>query len=267
MAEDRDSVTPVAATLWGLGRTLSYEHAEFECTRVDLDPLHPDRSVTNLVEELMANSADDEVAWRTDARYIAELKPYSPQLSRDEISTSADQQTFRLEVGTPGMLDRLTLRPSHLPTLGANDVEIAVDHAGVNFVDIMKAMGFSFNAGGESKSTLLGGEYAGRIVALGSAVRGLDIGQDVLAVAPASFASHVVAPADLVQPRPRTLSSEQAATIPLVFMTAWHALCEIGRLGPGERILIHSAAGGTGLAAVRLAQRIGAELFATAGSE
>src|SRR5262249_19829521 len=71
---------------------------------------------------------------------------------------------------------------------------------------------------------------------------------------------------DLVFPKPPQLSDAEAATIPIAFATAYYALHEVGRLQPGERVLIHSAATGTGLAAVPLAQRAGAQVFATAGS-
>lgn len=256
---------PTHGALWGLGRTLCYEHGEFCCTRVDLDPASFGGSVAPLLDELMADSSEDEIGFRDGKRYVAELRPYLPASSQEEISIPPGDEPFRLEVATPGLLDQLALRPCEPMAVGPDDVRVVIDHAGLNFIDVMKAMGVY--PGSEATGILLGGECAGRIVMRGSNVESLQVGQQVVVASPGHFASQVVVPASLVRPRPSQLSSRQASTIPLVFMTAWHALYDLGRLQRGDRILIHSAAGGTGLAAIQLARRVGAEIFATAGSE
>ena len=112
----------------------------------------------------------------------------------------------------------------------------------------------------------LGAECSGRITALGEGVHELHVGDAVLAVAGFAFGSHVVTRAELVAIKPPRLSFEEAATLPIAFLTASYALEYLGRLGPGESVLIHSASGGVGLAAIQLARRVGAEVFATAGT-
>ena len=112
----------------------------------------------------------------------------------------------------------------------------------------------------------LGEEVVGRVVRRGEGVQALCVGQPVLGLAPASFGAYTTTRADLVVPRPSTLDPRAAATVPVAFLTAWYSLYELARLQPGERVLVHSAAGGTGLAAVQLAQRVGAEVLATAGT-
>ena len=92
------------------------------------------------------------------------------------------------------------------------------------------------------------------------------MGDEVLAVAGGSFASHVVAKAEFVQPRPAGMSAEEGAAFPIAYLTAEFCLGQLAGMRAGERVLIHAAAGGVGMAAVRLAQRAGAEVFATAGS-
>jgi NADPH:quinone reductase-like Zn-dependent oxidoreductase/aryl carrier-like protein len=106
----------------------------------------------------------------------------------------------------------------------------------------------------------------GRVTAVGSAVTGVAVGDPVIALAPRCFGTHALADARLVLPWPARLSAVEAATVPLAFSTAHYALAHVARLSRGERVLIHAAAGGVGLAAVQLAQRAGAEIFATAGS-
>ncbi|MEZ4271522.1 MAG: SDR family NAD(P)-dependent oxidoreductase [Myxococcota bacterium] len=178
------------------------------------------------------------------------------------MSVPASEQPFRLVIDRPGVLDSLTLRPLDPPTPGPGEVAISVHHAALNFRDVMVAMGF-FSSGVEQG---LGGECTGEIVALGPDVTDRHVGQVVVALAPFSLGHTVTTWAAWTAPIPAGLGSAEAAGLPTVFATAWHALIDIARLSSGQSILIHSAAGGTGLAAVQLAQRAGATVFATAGT-
>ena len=109
-----------------------------------------------------------------------------------------------------------------------------------------------------------GGECAGEIVAVGAGVTGLNIGDPVIAMAPGSFSKYVTVGTRSVTPKPENLSFEQAASIPANFLTAYYALHHVAKITAGDRVLIHAAAGGTGMAAVQIAQAAGAEVFATA---
>src|SRR5579863_583786 len=111
-----------------------------------------------------------------------------------------------------------------------------------------------------------GAECAGTIAATGEGVHDLRPGDEVMAIASGSFSAFVTADARAVIPKPAALNFGQAATIPIAFLTAYYSLNQLARLSKGERVLIHAAAGGVGLAAVQIAQRAGAEIFATAGS-
>ena len=106
----------------------------------------------------------------------------------------------------------------------------------------------------------------GRVAALGEGAADFPIGTEVMAVVPGGFSSFLTVSSDRVVPIPENLGAYAAATIPSAFVTAYYALCTLGRISAGDRVLIHAAAGGVGLAAVQLAQRAGAEIFATAGS-
>ncbi len=111
-----------------------------------------------------------------------------------------------------------------------------------------------------------GAECSGTISAVGSGVTDMKIGDEVIAVANGSFSAFTTADARAVVPKPPAFSFGQAATIPIAFLTAYYSLHHLAKLSRGERVLIHAAAGGVGLAAVQLAQHAGAEIFATAGS-
>jgi NADPH:quinone reductase-like Zn-dependent oxidoreductase len=131
----------------------------------------------------------------------------------------------------------------------------------LNFKDILNALGTYPGEAGP-----LGLECAGRIVALGEGVKSFAISEEVIALASDSFSSLVTTSAEVVVKKPEGLSFEEAATIPVAFLTAYYALHHLAKSAAGERILIHAAAGGVGMAAVQLAQRAGAVIFATAGS-
>src|SRR5262249_1295322 len=148
------------------------------------------------------------------------------------------------------------LRATERRAPGPGEVQIAVEAAGLNFLDVLLALGVMPNdLPGTSNTPLVpGGECAGRIVAVGEGVTDLAVGEPVIARTASAFASHVTTKATLVLPRPRGLSAIEAAAIPVASLTAWYALDEVARLKPGERVLIHAATGGVGLAAVQWAQ-------------
>ena len=111
-------------------------------------------------------------------------------------------------------------------------------------------------------------EAAGVVTRVGEAVDEYSVGDPVIASLPGSFSSHVTVPVDsLFAVQQSTIPSpSDAATIPVVYMTAYYALHDLARLSTGEKVLIHAAAGGVGLAAIQVARWLGAEIFATAGS-
>ena len=137
-----------------------------------------------------------------------------------------------------------------------------VEASGLNFRDVLNALGMYPGDAGP-----LGGECAGTVVAVGPGVSDLRVGDAVMGLAFGSLASFVTTPAALLVRKPAALTFVEAATIPSAFMTAHHALDTLARLGAGDRVLIHAATGGVGLAALQIAQRAGAEVFATAGSD
>ncbi len=150
----------------------------------------------------------------------------------------------------------------------SNEVEIEIAAAGLNFMDLMLAMGMLPPEVTDGPARNLPGlECAGRVVAVGDGVSDFAVGDEVITAAmPGNLATHIIADARFVAPKPRHLTFEQAATIPIAFFTAFYSLHTLGQLQPGERVLIHSATGGVGLAAVQLALKAGAIVFATAGS-
>ena len=260
---------PVAlaqAPLWGLGRVTANEHPHFRCTLIDLDPAGESRAGDALAQELSADDAEQEIALRGHSRHVTRLvrAPQSAMPVAVRTPVRARKPPFALEATRPGVLDSLALREMKRRKPGPGDVEIEVHAAGLNFRDVMKAMGLYPDEDGND--LWLGDECAGRVVRVGRSVDSLRVGDDVVAISPGTLRSFVTVPATQVRRKPAHFSFEEAATIPIVFLTVIYALKHLAQLSRGERILIHAAAGGVGLAAVQVAQHVGAEIFATAGS-
>src|SRR5271168_861931 len=162
--------------------------------------------------------------------------------------------------GGPGVL-AVEERPD--PDLGPGEVRIAVAAAGVNFADVMARMGLYPDA--PKTPCVVGYEVAGTVLELGEGVHGLSPGQRVVASTQfGGYASQVAVPAGDVIALPDELTFEQGASIPVNYGTAWAGLIGYGNLQPGERVLIHSAGGGVGIAATQIAKRHGAEVYGTA---
>lgn len=259
------SLSVAQAPLWGLGRVLAHEHPELKCSLVDLNGVPASTETDSLLAELLADSTEDQVAFRDGTRYVARLIKQKSDSSTTHPLLSANGRPYRLSSSQLGVLDKLHFQMAMRQPPQPDEVEIEVRAAGLNFLDVLAAMGIRPDM--PEGALRFGGECTGIISAIGSEVTELAIGDEVLAIAEGSFGSHVTAPAAYVVPKPSNLSFAEAATIPIGFMTAHYALQELARLRAGERVLIHSATGGTGLAAVKIAQVVGAELFATAGNE
>ncbi|MGW5441845.1 SDR family NAD(P)-dependent oxidoreductase [Streptomyces asiaticus] len=265
-----DPADPGQSALRGLLRVLALEHPELRATFVDTDPAAPDRLADTLAAELLADGPEDEIALRDGARYTAELD-HAP-LTDTERTTAAARTVrcgtdgFRLRAGRLGDLGSLELTTHPRRPPGPGEVELRVLAAGLNFRDVLTAMGLL--PGDEDIRYRLGFECAGEVSAVGPGVDHLRAGDRVVAadVHGGAFGSFTVVPADHTAPLPEGLDPHTAAGLPIAFLTAWYALRHIGRVSAGERVLIHSATGGTGLAAIAVARLLGAEVLATAGS-
>jgi acyl transferase domain-containing protein/NADPH:quinone reductase-like Zn-dependent oxidoreductase/SAM-dependent methyltransferase/aryl carrier-like protein len=252
------------APLWGLGRVIDLEHRELGCVRIDLDLLpHPEEGRT-LAREILHGDpvVADQVVLRGPDRYVARLERHAG----GEVPPAVETAPRELIVEPKGTLDNIQLRPLERRAPGPGEVEIRVRASGLNFLDVMDALGvLPFERG------WFGVECAGEITALGEgaaerAPAPLEVGQPVIAVAFGTFRSHVVARAELVVPKPANLSFHDAAGVPVTYLTAHASLSHHAGMGAGESVLVHAAAGGVGLAALQLARRAGAEVWGSAGS-
>ncbi len=242
----------VQAPLWGLGGVVASEYPALRCVRVDLDPLPRDDEADLLFGSIWAADGEDRVALRAGARHVARLVPgtFVPA-----------EQPVQLDITARGSLDKLALLPAPRQAPGPGQVEIRVHATGLNFRDVLNALGMYPGDPGP-----LGNECAGVVTAVGEGVTDLQVGDAVVSMIDRSFATWVVAPAALTVLKPPGLTFAEAATIPVTFLTAEYALTHLAGMKKGDRVLIHAVTGGVGMAATQLARRAGAEIFGTAGS-
>jgi acyl transferase domain-containing protein/thioesterase domain-containing protein/acyl carrier protein len=259
-----DKVSVGQSPLLGLGRTINSEYPRISCRLIDLDPGKPEIAARNLLREFEANDGETEVAWRDGVRFASRITPTRLELHPPKGPPSANSG-YRLNLPISGVMDDLALNEISRRKPEPGEVEIEIHAAALNFRDVMKLLGiYPIES---DRDIFIGDECSGRIVSVGKKVRNFRIGDQVIACGTGCFSSHLTIPAAFILPKPSRLTHEQAATIPVAFMTAWHALHNLAKIQRGEKILIHAATGGVGLAAIQIAQLAGAEIFATAGNE
>nr|WP_294524326.1 type I polyketide synthase [uncultured Rhodopila sp.] len=257
--ESAAELQPRAAGVWGLAGIAALEHPDLRIRLVDLDPAEECADGRRLVSELLEH-AGARVALRGQDRWVARLHHYAAAVQPS--SGPSDDRAVRLELVQPGSFDGLALKPLVRAAVQPHEVRLRVESTGLNFRDVLTVLQMYPGA-----PPPLGVECAGIVIEIGSAVDGFRAGDRVFGFAPASLGSEAVVPAAFLARTPDGMRSEDAAGIAVAFLTAYYGLHHLAHLQSGERVLVHAAAGGVGLAAVQLAQRCGAEVFATAGSD
>lgn len=246
---------PMQSSAWGLGRVIASEHPQLWGGMIDLQDGY---SPTLLADHLLAGDGEDQVVLRDNVRFVARLVSYGEAGTGIKILPG---QPFELDITQRGILENLTLRSVDRCPPGPGEVEVQVQATGLNFRDVLNVLGmYPGNAGAP------GSECAGVVVAVGEGVENIAVGDEVIALASGTFRSHVTTTADLIFPKPANLSMAEAITLPTAFLTAYYGFYRLANMKAGDRVLIHAAAGGVGLAAVQLALQTGAEIFGTAGS-
>ena len=192
------------------------------------------------------------------------LSSFVHKETTDEVIISSQpfkqpDRRFKLEIGNFGSLDSLYFADDDVGPLDDNDIEIEVMATGLNFKDIVVTMG-------QLAQPYIGIECSGIVSSVGKNVTDVAVGQRVMALPLGSYSTYARCKGTSATVIPDNMPFEVAATVPVVFCTAYYALYDLGRLYVGERVLIHAGAGGVGQAAIMLAQMARAEIFVTVGS-
>ncbi|MDF5759336.1 type I polyketide synthase, partial [Spongiactinospora sp. TRM90649] len=241
-----EPVTDVtAAGVWGLVRSAQAEH--------------PGRFVLVDGEAVagVAELGEPQVAVRDGRVFVPRLVRSTGALTLPE-----HRDGWRLGVAGEGgsLTDVEVSACDPVSELAPGEVRIAVHAVGVNFRDVLIALGEY------PEAALMGSEGAGVVVEVGSEVSDLAVGDRVFGLFSGGFAARVVVDRRMVAPIPAGWTFADAASVPMAFLTAYFALVDLGGLSAGENVLIHAAAGGVGMAAVQIARHLGAEVYATASA-
>ncbi|WP_273699979.1 type I polyketide synthase [Actinomadura graeca] len=253
---DDHRVDAPAAGVWGLLRSAQLEHpGRFVLLDAGSDT-DDDVALVDAVRRAM--EADESQVTLRDGRVRV------PRLTRAGASPRlvlpVRERAWRLFPGGAATLESVTAEafPEALEPLGPGQVRVEVRAAGINFRDVLVALGMVPSPGG------IGGEGAGVVVETGPQVAGLKAGDPVMGLFAGAFGTTAVADARMVTRIPEGWGFREAAATPVAFLTAWYGLVDLAGLRAGESVLVHAATGGVGRAAVQIARRLGAEVFATA---
>lgn len=232
------------AAVWGLIRSAQSEHpGRFVLVDVH-DGEEPDWGA-------LVGTDEPQLAVR-DERVLV------PRLDRVTDSAGAPD-TWRLGSSRAGSLEDVQILPSSAARpLGPHEVRLSVRAAGLNFRDVLIALGMY------PGDAPLGSEAAGVVIETGTSVTDLAPGDRVMGLVPEAFGPVAVTDRGTIVPMPDNLTFVEAAAVPVVYLTAYYGLLDLAKLEAGQRILVHAAAGGVGMAAVQLAQHLEADVFATA---
>lgn len=254
----------LAEALAAAARTLANEYSGLAIRFAALAPALPDDTAA-LAGLIGSAPAETEFEIDRDGIFVSRVDAVRPAPQ----DAPAEDRAARLALAAPGSLGRIGWVAAERRAPGPEEIEIEVAASGLNFRDVMFSLGLlpdDYLEDGFAGPTL-GFECAGTVRRVGTAVTGLKAGDRVMGFAPAAFATHVTIPAQVAMRVPEGVDPAAAATMPVAFITAWYALVHQARLGRGETVLIHGAAGGVGLAALQIAKLRGATVVATAGNE
>ncbi|WP_179473477.1 sulfolipid-1 biosynthesis phthioceranic/hydroxyphthioceranic acid synthase [Mycolicibacterium vinylchloridicum] len=262
LADDRPNLEQ--AGLRGLLRVVGAEYPQLRPSQIDVDD-NVDAKL--LARVLLSGSEEDETAFRGGAWYTAHLYP-SPLRPDERYTTVVDHSRdgMRLEIRTPGDMQTLELAAFDRIPPGPGQIEVAVTASSLNFADVLLAFGRypSF----EGLHPQLGIDFAGVVTAVGPQVTSHRVGDHVGGMSPnGCWGTFVTCDADVAVTLPSGLRDDQAAAVSTASATAWHSLHDLAKISSGDKVLIHSATGGVGQAAIAIARAAGAEIYATAGTE
>jgi polyketide synthase 5 len=252
------------AGLRGLVRAIGTEFPHLRATQIDMDE---DTDAEQLARQLLSRSEEDETAWRNGQWHTARLSP-TPLHPEERRTAVVDHphEGVRWQIRTPGDLETMELVAFERVPPGTGEIQVAVTASSLNFADVLCA--FGRYPGIDRDAPQLGMDFAGVVTAVGADVITHRVGDHVGGFSKnGCWSTFVTCDARLTAKLPPGLTDEQAAAVSTAHAIAWYGLHDQARITAGDRVLIHSATGGVGQAAIGIARAAGAELFATAGSE
>ena len=242
MSEESSGLQPGQGSLIGMARVVCNELPQLRCQIIDLDVDCSD--VSPILNELRVDDGEPELAWRDGQRFVSRITGQRGDLMAPILRARRsyeDERPFGLHMPAPGGFERLILKEIAARDPGDDEILVDVRTAGINFRDIMAALGLLADDAEESPAwEALGLECAGKVAAVGRSVETLDVGDEVLVSARGAFSSRLTVAATQAIRMPADLSYEEAATISVAFSTAYLSLLHFGQISSGDTVLVHA---------------------------
>ncbi|KAL9982576.1 hypothetical protein ACROYT_G004638 [Oculina patagonica] len=258
------------AAVVGLTRAVGNFIHKFPVYSVDVDPLNSPESNGRLVCSLLTSPPPDhEIVINQNRCFVPRVLPFVLEESKEIQSKTWKVGSHQSDDATclNRSVDELQFLASETMSLQQDELLIEVKAAGLNFKDVMVAMGMLEKLKINDANEGLGLECSGVVADKGCSVTKFEIGDEVIVFQESCFASHIKCNQEHVIHKPQNLNWTESAAVGIVFTTALYCLVERAGLKKGETILIHSASGGVGLAAIQISEMIGAKVICTAGTE
>ncbi|WP_445373688.1 SDR family NAD(P)-dependent oxidoreductase [Photorhabdus tasmaniensis] len=257
---ERDISNLLQSTIWGFNNVLNNEHSRFNSKCIDLPIAVAEEKLNNtIVQEIFLCSDINErqVSYRGGDRYVRRI--HKADLNFTE--------NFELTVQEYGTLSGVAKEDCDVSVPKGDEIKVKVKAAGVNFKDVLNTLGMlkqhAEDNGQIYEPLPLGFECAGIVVAAGESAE-FNVGDEVIISQVGCMKRYLTTSSKVAVRKPANISFEEAASIPTAFITSYYSLYELAGLKQDDKVLIHAAAGGVGQAAVQLAKRVGAEIYATA---
>ncbi|MGB3179851.1 MAG: SDR family NAD(P)-dependent oxidoreductase [Cyclobacteriaceae bacterium] len=253
-AGQTESIQP--GNMYGLTAVLNQEEPRLNVQVIGIDKAEP--NYLNLQKALCYETEEERML-------LAGEVIFGQRLRTTQAPEANLHSNYKLKIDEPGSFSDLYLQTFSPAAPAPDEVAMRVVASGVNFKEVLYALGALPMPKGEDNTFEFGFECAGIVTAVGENVKDIRASDEVIGtIAPGSIGSHTTVHKDFVFQKPEALTFEEAATLPIVFITAWYALMDLAGIDPDSRVLIHAAAGGVGLSALQVAQLAGAEIFGTA---
>lgn len=266
--------TAAQFSLTGLGRVIGNEYPSLGCRQISVAVECSEHLGDELVAEIASGDmGEDEVRLAEDGRYLRRLTrialPRAEKLAAVEMPATT---SFALDFEKPGDINTARFLETERRAPDAGEVELRILSVSLNFKDILKMLGVLSDEviDGTFFGRSLGMEASAEVMRVGEGVEGYRVGEHKVVTLPSGcFRSYATVAARDIHGVPDLPGHDLAALAgaPIGYVTAFYGLRRVANLQAGERVLLHSATGGVGLAAIQVAQATGAEIYATAGSE
>lgn len=256
---------PHGATAWGFLKSFLNENPEMSVTIIDTDQNGSEFEVEQIFAELWSREKERFVSFRQDRKYVQRLV-YKDKAPVPVALPNTDRYKF---INPPsGAFSDIQIGPYQKLEVDGDKVELEIRATALNFRDlfmVLKPEGFNLPL---DQLDSIGLDIAGTVIAVGPDVKRLKVGDNVFGfTSSGGLASHVIASEKVLMRKPEWMTFNEATTIPCAFLTAYVCLVQCAKVTAEDRVLVHVASGGVGLAAIQILKHIGAEIYATAGNK